>query len=193
MPDIDWTCVQIKYDEGLSKKEVASYFRITRCDIDKAVRLGFIRFRSASDVVRNARRKHPRLTSEETRRKLRDKQLAWIAKHPEMSPTHYHSSKKSFPEKIFEDELHRRGIIGWKYNLPVWKYRFDFAFTEEKIDVEVDGSSHLEPKVADKDRRRDEWSVKNGWTVVRFTASRVKTDLVGCVSDVEKILALKRS
>ena len=193
MPDVDWTCVQIKYDEGLSKKEVSSYFHITRCDIDKAVQLGLVRFRSASDVVRNARRKHPRVTSVETRQKLRDRQLAWIAKHPEMSPTHYHSSKKSFPEKIFEDELRRRGIVGWKYNLPVWKYRFDFAFTEEKIDVEVDGSSHLEPKVADKDRRRDDWSVKNGWTVVRFTATRIKTDLVGCVDVVEKVLASKRT
>jgi very-short-patch-repair endonuclease len=34
---------------------------------------------------------------------------------------------------------------------------------------------------------------ENGWTVVRFTANQVKTDLVGCVDAVEKVLKLKRS
>ena len=116
-----------------------------------------------------------------------------IATRPELSPVHYHSSKKSFPEKIFEDELNRRGIIGWEYNLPVWKYRFDFAFQIEKIDVEIDGSSHTEQKVKEKDQRRDEWSKKNGWSVIRFTAREVKSNLVGCVDILENFLKIQNT
>lgn len=190
---INWSDVQKTYDSGLSIKETYRRHGINRYDIAKAIKWSLFIQRSFSDTMKIARREHPYKTSDATKETLRQTQLALIAIRPELSPAHYHSSKKSFPEKIFEDELNRRSIVGWIYNLPVWKYRFDFAFQELMVDVEVDGSSHLEPKVADKDRCRDEWSRENGWTVVRFTANQVKTDLVGCVDAVEKVLKLKRS
>jgi len=157
----------------------------------KAMKQKLLVKRTLSESVKIAKLKHPYKTSEATKEKLRKKQLELIAERPELSPVHYHSSKKSFPEKIFEDELNRRGIVGWEYNLPVWKYRFDFAFPIEKIDVEVDGSSHVDVKVIEKDRRRDEWSKKNGWHIIRFTAREVKSNLVGCVDVLENFLKSK--
>ena len=53
-----------------------------------------------------------------------------------------------------------------------------------KLDVEIDGGTHKLEKVIKIDKRRDEFSIKNGWTVIRFEAKQVKNDVVECVKRV---------
>lgn len=88
-----------------------------------------------------------------------------------------HSSKKSNPEKIVELEFIKRGIKGWIYNFPNGSYKYDFAFPELKVDVEIDGRQHSVESRKIFDSRRDEWSVSQGWRVLRIPAILVRNDL----------------
>lgn len=45
------------------------------------------------------------------------------------------------------DELNRRGIAGWHYNYRVGRYAFNIAFPDIKLDVEIDGGTHLKERV----------------------------------------------
>ena len=49
--------------------------------------------------------------------------------------------------------------------LPIGPYFADFACREERLVIELDGSQHLE---SDCDRRRDQFMVEEGWSVLRF-------------------------
>lgn len=61
-------------------------------------------------------------------------------------------------------------------------FKLDFANLDKKIDVEIDGRSHMYS--GDRDERRDEWLKNQGWTVLRFTNQEV-TDSLNSV--MEKI------
>ena len=53
----------------------------------------------------------------------------------------------SWPETIFKNALDSSGIIGWEYNYRNGIYQYDFAFFNEKIDVEIDGETHQSEKL----------------------------------------------
>ena len=67
-------------------------------------------------------------------------------------------------------------------------YEYDFAWPKQKIDVEIDGSTHNLPKVQKIDARRDKFSTDNGWIVIRFSADRVKKDIIGCINELKALL-----
>jgi very-short-patch-repair endonuclease len=182
--DIDWKSVQAKYDTGIGVKPTYRFFGLNRYDIERAIKAGKFVKRTPHESMKLAKKCYPYKTSETTKAKLRQIQLRLIEERPELSPAHYHSSKKSYPETAFEACLLKNNVVGWKYNLPFGKYRFDFGFFDDKIDVEIDGSSHLEESVKEKDKRRDESSISKGWRVMRFTAKEVKKDSQKCVESV---------
>jgi len=62
----------------------------------------------------------------------------------------------------------------------------DLANTYQKIDVEIDGDSHKESKVKEKDRLKDIWLTSQGWKVLRFSNEEVRNSLD---SVVEKIMS----
>ena len=173
---IDWKAVQAKYDTGIGVKPTYQFFSLSRYDIERAIKAGKFVKRLFTDSVKLSKKLHPYTTSEATKKKLRDIQLRLMEERPELSPAHYHSSKKSYPETVFEKCLIKNQVVGWKYNLPFGKYRLDFGFADDKLDIEIDGSSHLKEAVKEKDKRRDENSVSKGWRVIRFTAKEVKKD-----------------
>ena len=49
----------------------------------------------------------------------------------------------------------------------------DFAFVDFMVAVEIDGSQHLNPERAEKDKKKDKVLLEQGWSVIRFTASDV--------------------
>ena len=71
-------------------------------------------------------------------------------------------------------------------------YQYDFAFPKQKIDVEIDGGTHLNEKVKKIDERRDEFSRQSGWKVIRFTASQVKQNVINCIDILKKHLQMDR-
>ena len=99
-----------------------------------------------------------------------------------------HSSKRSNPEIIVENELLKRGIKGWISKFRNGIYEYDFAFPELKVDVEIDGHQHKQEKYKMSDRRRDEWTISQGWRVLRIEASIVKNSLSSVVNEIEKFI-----
>ena len=133
----------------------------------------------------------PKTLSKEHRAKISKSRKRYLDANPDKVPYLLnHASKVSFPEKIFMDELNRRNIKGWKYNFQVGRYAYDIAFESIKLDVEIDGGTHLQEKVARKDVERDKFSESKGWTVLRFEAKNVLSDLKGCVDEMEKCVSM---
>lgn len=63
-------------------------------------------------------------------------------------------------------------------------YRLDIAEPLLKINIEVDGNSHLSTRVKTRDARRDMALTALGWTVLRFTNKQVIADLEAVVCSV---------
>lgn len=53
-------------------------------------------------------------------------------------------------------------------------YHLDFAYPEEKLYVEIDGSSHLKPDRIEKDNLRTKLLGKKGWQGIRFWEREAK-------------------
>ena len=191
IPKYDWIAIQQYYNEGHTWREITKKFGAAQPTILKAVRGGrFKSTRNKSDALkithRQGRRPKP---SEETKRKISIGRTKYLIEHPDQVPYLInHSSKKSWPEQTFENALISSGISGWKYAYQNGIYEYDFAWPEKKIDVEVDGGTHKTEKVIRIDKRRDEFSKSQGWKVMRFEASRVKKDVIGCINELKTIL-----
>lgn len=71
----------------------------------------------------------------------------------------------SYPEQQFQRFLEDYGYVN-KYlierELSVFPYFIDFAFTDLKIAIEIDGSQHLEEDRKLKDIKKDEVLQNNG-------------------------------
>lgn len=116
------------------------------------------------------------------REKISKSRIKYLEENPDKVPYLLnHSSKISWPEKLFQDALIKRGIKGWEYNFRNGIYAYDFAFPEIKLDVEIDGATHTTEKVKKIDARRDAWSKSKGWKVIRFTAKEVMSDVNKCI------------
>lgn len=71
--------------------------------------------------------------------------------------------------------------IGW--------YRVDFAFIEERVVVEADGYRyHSSRRAKRKDKIRDRYLRKNGWTVLHFTGSQIFNDANKCAREIKRRL-----
>lgn len=113
----------------------------------------------------------------------------YLQKHPDKVPYKLnHSSRKSWPEEIFERALNRHNISGWIRRYMNGRYEYDFAFPLLKIDVEIDGNTHSLRSVKRIDKERDEWSKSQGWTVVRFDARHVLRNVEQCIQLLQKCL-----
>lgn len=101
-----------------------------------------------------------------------------------------HSSKISWPEKLFSNLLKENNITGWVYNYQVNRYSYDFAFPELKVDIEIDGATHNLENVKRIDIERDKFTKKNGWVVVRIDAKRLYNaqELKHVLEEVQQIL-----
>lgn len=89
-------------------------------------------------------------------------------------------SEPSKPEIQTQEILDELGIA-YEFQHPFGKYVFDFAIFDQdlKIDLEIDGEYHHSlPQNAKRDRRRDWWSRKNGWKVVRIPSKKISSDYI---------------
>lgn len=130
-----------------------------------------------------------RKVSDETKLKLSVNKLNYLRNNPDKVPYLLnHSSKMSYPENVFKNALEAADITGWVYNHQNSIYQYDFAFLDKKIDVEIDGGTHLTEKVKKIDKRRDKFSNENGWIVIRFTAKEVKENVIKCIEKLKQIL-----
>ncbi len=152
--------------------------------------------RTLSEGVKVARKKNPEryICSEETKEKIRVKRIEFMKNNPDK--TAWRTSNLSYPEKLFLENLE---VLNWgkKYSIIreycVFPYFIDFAFVNEKVAVEIDGSQHLLEDRKERDNKKDELLLKNGWSVIRITDKEIKTNLDNVMLDIENILNTKTS
>ena len=123
------------------------------------------------------------------KQKTREARLRWMKENPEQ--TAWRLKAPSHPELKFEDGL-KRFSLDKKYvivkEFSVFPYYIDFAFLNEKVAVEIDGSQHENILVKEKDKKKDALLNANGWRVFRIVAAQLYShpDLV--IHEVEKFV-----
>ncbi len=76
---------------------------------------------------------------------------------------------------------------------PPRRWRFDFAWLERKVAVEIEGGNwvggrHTRGAAFEKDAEKYNTAVLLGWLVLRFTPSMVKRDPAGVVNQIATAL-----
>jgi very-short-patch-repair endonuclease len=191
MKKYNWLKIQKFHDAGNTWREIQKHFGVCQAAISLARKRGDFISRNHSDANKIAYKKGRgcKKHSEQTKRKISKARIKYLTENPDKVPYLInHSSKKSYPETIFEQALISSGITGWVYAYQNGMYEYDFAWPKQKIDVEIDGSTHNLPKVQKIDARRDKFSIDNGWIVVRFSADRVKKDIISCINELKALL-----
>ena len=185
----NWVEIQKFYDQGHTWRDITNHFGVCQATILSAVKNGRFKSRNMSDAQILYNKKHKRTHSEATKQKISKARIKYLEENPDKVPYLVnHSSKQSYPEKIFQNALISSNITGWEYNYRVGLYQYDFAFLDLKIDVEIDGATHNTNKVKNIDARRDNFSKSNGWIVKRFTAKQVKENVIGCINELKKVI-----
>jgi len=188
----NWYEIQKYYDMGHSYTEVKKHFNISPTALYRARLRKLFKPRTHKDAMNVRVKNHGpsvKKHSEKTKKKLSDIRIKFLTENPDKVPyVINHSSKKSWPEEVFENALKSFGIKGWIYKHRHGIYEYDFAFLDLKLDVEVDGGTHKTEKVKKIDKRRDEFSRQQGWKVLRFDAERVKKNVVDCIEELKKVL-----
>jgi very-short-patch-repair endonuclease len=165
-------------DNWLSLSEISKKYGIKSKSYISQYILGD-KVRSSSEAVKLAHKKHPNKfkLSEETKDKIRNAHLRWMKEHPEQ--TAWRLKNMSYPEKCFQKILEDNGLDK-KYlvyrEYSVFPYFIDFAFINEKLAVEIDGSQHLEEDRKRRDKKKDALLLSKGWKVLRIAANEVTHD-----------------
>lgn len=84
-------------------------------------------------------------------------------------------------------------VAEYPYNRPDSKHRFDWAFPDHKVAVEVDGgqwSAGGGRHNRDSDRHKLNIAAALGWRVYRFSPDVLQSDPWGCVNLVKRGLGI---
>ncbi|WP_433606170.1 DUF559 domain-containing protein [Prescottella agglutinans] len=98
----------------------------------------------------------------------------------------------SEPERLLARALNRRRCP-MAANEPVGPYVCDFVDARAEVVVEVDGREfHSAPDVFRRDRRRQNWLVRQGWLVLRYAAYDVLTDPDAVADEIVAVVRRRR-
>ncbi len=91
-------------------------------------------------------------------------------------------------EKLLWSRLRAKQIISCKFRRqqPIGNYIVDFVCFSEKLIIELDGGQHAIQK--NKDKERDNWLCKEGFTVLRFWNNEVIENLEGVLDVISRHL-----
>ena len=93
-------------------------------------------------------------------------------------------------ENILWSRVRHKQLLGVRFyrQKPIGEYIVDFYAPKAKLVVEVDGSQHLDPIEAEKDRRRDQFLGSLGLKVVRFSSREVLEEIEAVVEAIFGIM-----
>ena len=182
--------IRLYVNESYSVKDLRKKFKVQSDDIKDI--LGD-KVRSLSEANKLAHKKYPEnfKHTEESKKIMREKRLEFMKNNPEK--TAWRLSNVSYPEKlcieyIENNELDKKYSIVREYS--VFPYFIDFAFINEMVAVEIDGSQHLLPERKESDNKKDELLNELGWVVIRVSEKEIKTN----INDVfDKILTILKT
>jgi very-short-patch-repair endonuclease len=108
--------------------------------------------------------------------------------------TAWRLSNVSYPEKLCIEYIEKNGLDK-KYSIvreySVFPYFVDFAFLNEMVAVEIDGSQHLLPERKERDNKKDKLLNDLGWLVVRISEKEIKTNIENVFNEIISILKEK--
>lgn len=111
----------------------------------------------------------------------RNAMLSYMKANPDK--TAWRLSNLSYPEKIFKNKCEELKLSE-KYLIirerSFFPYFIDFAFENEKVAVEIDGSQHNLKERVESDLKKDASLVNAGWRVIRFTAKEIQINTNLC-------------
>jgi len=85
--------------------------------------------------------------------------------------------KMSPAETILWSTLRNRKLgVKFRRQIPIGNYIVDFLSIEIKLIIEVDGSQHGTPSTIEKDKKRDEWLRKQGYSILRIWVKDLFSD-----------------
>jgi very-short-patch-repair endonuclease len=110
-----------------------------------------------------------------------------------VAPRIVRRSGYSYYEKILYNNLIKRGYNenqDFKHLYPIEdeNYILDFAFVNEKLDIECDGEPwHEKCRKSEEEQIRDEFLTNQGWKVLRFKFStqNIKKDLLNALKRID--------
>lgn len=180
--------INLYINENYSFRDLRKKFKIQPTDIKKILE---DKSRSLSESNKIARKKYPELFkhTEETKKILREKRLEFMRNNPDK--TAWRLSNLSYPEKLFieyleSNELNSKYSIIREYS--VFPYFIDFAFPNEMVAVEIDGSQHLLPDRKKRDNDKDKLLNSLGWTIIRISEKEIKTNIKFVFDRIVEIL-----
>ncbi len=136
-----------------------------------------------------------RFTAEEERNKIRKTRIEWLRKNPEKTAWRL-GNKMSWPELKFLEAL-KFSNLDSKYliirEFCQFPYYIDFAFVNEKVAVEIDGSQHLTKTGIKRDLEKDNVLLENGWKIFRIPAAQLYSSANDVVIEVEKFIGMSLS
>ena len=183
--------IKLYVDELYSIRELRKKFKIQSEDI-KTI-LGD-KVRSYSQSMKINRKKCPEKYrhTKESKKKLREKRLEFIKNNPDK--TAWRLSNVSYPEKLFIEYIEQNGL-NKKYSIireySIFPYFIDFAFINEKVAIEIDGSQHLLPERKKSDNDKDKLLNNLGWSVIRISENEVKVNIDNVFKNILSILKYK--
>lgn len=180
--------IRLYVEESYSVQELRKKFGVQSMDI-KLI-LGD-KVRSLSDANKLAHKKYPNnfKHTEESKKKIREIRIKFMKENPEQ--TAWRTKNLSYPEKLFLEKIYELGLDK-KYSIvreySVFPYFIDFAFVNEKVAVEIDGSQHLLPERKDRDDKKDELLKNDGWFILRVSENEVKTNINSVFDTITSII-----
>ena len=96
-------------------------------------------------------------------------------------------------ERILWEALRARRLNGFKFvrQMPIGPYFADFACREQKLIVEVDGSTHGADDEVAHDMRREAFLLEHGWRVHRCWNEDVFKNLTGVCDSILMLLGVR--
>jgi very-short-patch-repair endonuclease len=183
--------IRLYVDDSYSVKDLRKKFKVQSDDI-KTI-LGD-KVRSLSESNKLAHKKYPDSFkhTEESKKKLREIRLNFMKNNPEK--TAWRLSNVSYPEKLCVEYIEKNGLDK-KYSIvreySVFPYFVDFAFINEMVAVEIDGSQHLLPDRKENDDKKDNLLNDLGWLVIRISENQIKTNIENVFNEIVSILKNK--
>jgi very-short-patch-repair endonuclease len=180
--------IKLYVDDSYSVKDLRKKFKLQSNDIK--IILGD-KIRSLSEANKLARKKYPDIYkhSEETKKRLRNIRLEFMKNNPDK--TAWRLSNVSYPEKLFIEYIESNGLDK-KYSIireySVFPYFIDFAFVNQMVAIEIDGSQHLLPERKEKDDKKDNLLNELGWLVIRISEKEIKTNIKEVFNKITSIL-----
>jgi very-short-patch-repair endonuclease len=180
--------IRLYVDDSFSVMDLRKKFKVQSDDIK--IILGD-NVRSSSDANKLAHKKYPEKFkhTEESKKIMREKRLEFMKNNPEK--TAWRLSNVSYPEKLCIEYIEKNGLDK-KYSIvreySVFPYFIDFAFLNEMVAVEIDGSQHLLPERKERDNKKDKLLNDLGWLVVRISEKEIKTNIENVFNEIISIL-----